>query len=53
MSRVLCKLLEMWVIISQLTLVCHQAQGQKDIFTKEFMFLDNYLDYDDGPDGLL
>ena len=32
-SRVLCKEIDLWVIISLMSLVCHQTQGQKEIFT--------------------
>ena len=31
------------MLISLLTLVFHQAQGQKEIFTKELVILGNYL----------
>ena len=33
-------------MISLLTLTCHQAEGQKEIFTKDLEFLGDHLAFD-------
>ena len=41
----MCKEVEIWVLILLLCLVYHQAQSQKEIFTKEVVSLGNYLSF--------